>query len=95
MSKSHTFLSILVILISTFLSSCDKDYGNLNNPTVDSYLDNANQSQLNNLVAGTESAMRNNLGLYLDDIGILGRELYRFSNSDPRYYTDLLGANDA
>jgi hypothetical protein len=48
---------------------------------------------LNNLVSGTESGMRNNLSFYLDDAGTLGREGYRFSGSEPRYVTDLLGAN--
>ncbi|MEP7196969.1 MAG: RagB/SusD family nutrient uptake outer membrane protein [Saprospiraceae bacterium] len=95
MYKSYTLSTILLFLLTLFIASCDKDYGNLNNPTVDSYYNNANKSQLNNLVTGTESAMRNSLGFYLDDIGIIGREIYRFSNSDPRYYTDLLGANDA
>ncbi len=76
-------------------SSCKKDYGNLNNPTVEDFLNNATKSQLNNLVSGTESALRNSLGFYLDDVSIVGREIYRYSTSDPRYYTDLLGANDA
>lgn len=77
------------------MPSCKKDYGNLNNPTVEDYLKNPTRDQLNNLVSGTESSMRNELGLYLDDIGVLGREMYRFSVADPRYTTDLLGANDA
>ena len=83
-----------MFLTFSFLS-CKKDYGNLNNPTVNDFLNNASKSQLNNLVSGTESALRNSLGFYLDDVSIIGREIYRYSNSDPRYYTDLLGANDA
>lgn len=86
---------ILSIVISINFSSCSKEYANLNSPTVDEFLNNASKSQLNNLVSGTESAMRNSLGFYLDDVSVIGREIYRFSNSDPRYYTDLLGANDA
>ena len=92
-----------VILINTLLalglafsfSSCKKDYGNLNNPTVDDFLKNATRDQLNNLVSGTESSMRDNLGLYLDDVSVIGREIYRFSGSDPRYITDLLGGSNA
>ncbi len=83
------------MLVAFSFSSCKKDYGNLNSPTVEDFLNNANKSQLNNLVSGTESALRNSLGFYLDDVSVIGREIYRFSNSDPRYYTDLLGANDA
>src|SRR5262245_29547197 len=86
---------VLLMMIAFTFSSCEKDYGNLNSPTAGDVLDNANKDQLNNLVSGAESAMRIDLGLYLDDISVIGREIYRFSNSDPRYYTDLLGANDA
>ena len=86
---------LLLMLIAFTFSSCKKDYGNLNSPTAEDFLKNASKSQLNNLVSGTESALRNSLGFYLDDVSVVGREIYRFSNSDPRYYTDLLGANDA
>ena len=36
--------------------------------------------------------MRNSLNFYLDDVSIIGRETYRFSDSEPRYVLDLLGA---
>ncbi|MBS1915327.1 MAG: RagB/SusD family nutrient uptake outer membrane protein [Bacteroidetes bacterium] len=86
-----------VFLLSTGLifSSCKKDYGDLNHATVESFTSNATSSELNNLVSGTESGLRNNLALYLDVVGIIGREMYHFSASEPRYVTDLLGANDA
>lgn len=85
---------LILVLIATGIS-CSKDYGNLNGPSVEGYLKNATSDQLNNLVTGTESALRNNLSLYLDDIGVIGREIYRFSGSEPRFTTDLLGAADA
>jgi starch-binding outer membrane protein, SusD/RagB family len=81
--------------ITLGFSSCKKDYGDLNGATVESFTANASASELNNLVSGTESGMRNNLGLYLDDIGIIGREMYHFSGSEPRYVTDLLGGGGA
>lgn len=89
--------NIIIISILFFFSySCKKeDYGNLNSPTVEAFLRNATEAELNNLVTGTESGMRTNVNLYLDDAGTLGREGYRFSNSEPRYVTDLLGANGA
>lgn len=94
--KKSININLLFFIVAVFcFSSCKKDYGNLSSPVVDDFLSNANSSQLNNLVSGTESTMRNSLGFYLDDIGVVGREIYRFSISDPRYYTDLLGANDA
>lgn len=82
-------------LLSSLFFSCKKDYGNLNGPTVEAYQNNATIAELNNLVSGTESGMRNSIAFYLDDVGIIGREIYHFSNSEPRYVTDLLGANNA
>ena len=87
--------SLLVVSVSTLFISCQKDYGNLNSPTVESFLSNASASDLNNLVTGSESGMRTNMALYLDDVGTIGRENYRFSASEPRYVTDLLGADNA
>ena len=95
MQKNITIHSILFLSIIFFFTSCKKDYGNLNNATVEDFLKNATQSKLNNLVSGTESGMRNVLALYLDDVGTIGREGYHFSTSEPRYVTDLLGANSA
>jgi starch-binding outer membrane protein, SusD/RagB family len=82
-------------MIAVTIVSCQKDYGNLNSPTAENFLTNATAGDLNNLVTGTESGLRNNLGVYLDDVGSIGREEYRFSPAEPRYVTDLLGAADA
>ena len=87
--------SLLVISSSTLFISCQKDYGNLNSPTYESFLSNSSAADLNNLVTGSESGMRTNMALYLDDVGTIGRENYRFSASEPRYVTDLLGADNA
>jgi starch-binding outer membrane protein, SusD/RagB family len=95
MKKYIAIYSVLLMGAGLFLSSCKKDYGDLNNATVEAFLNNATPAELNNLVSGTESGMRNVLALYLDDVGTIGRELYHFSNSEPRYVTDLLGANSA
>jgi len=93
MKTTIKIYSILFLVIILFSTACKKDYGDLNNTTVQSLLNNATQSELNNLVSGTESGMRNVLNLYLDDVSIIGRETYRFSNSEPRYTLDLLGGN--
>lgn len=95
MKKIIAINTWLLIIIAVALSSCKKDYGNLNSPTAEEFLKNATKDQLNNLVSGTESAMRINMGLYLDNVGVMGREMYRFSTGDPRYTTDLLGAAGA
>ena len=94
--KRSKYISLIIATVMTiFLYSCKKDYGNLNSPTVEEFLDNATPTDLNILVSGTESGMRNSMGLYLDDVSTIGREGYRFSGSEPRYLSDLLGANDA
>jgi hypothetical protein len=87
--------SLLFISAGNLFISCQKDYGNLNSPTVQSFTSNSSISDLNNLVTGSESGMRTNMGLYLDDVGSIGRENYRFSASEPRYVTDLLGADNS
>ena len=91
-------IKIYIALFSVsllLLGSCKKDYGDLNGETIEDLTKNASQAQLNNLVSGTESGMRTSLSFYLDDASIIGRETYRFSNSEPRYVLDLLGANGA
>jgi len=79
-------------LVAAALPSCKKEYPNLNGPTVEEYAKNASKDQLNGLVAGSLSGMRINDGIYLDAVGIIGREMYRFSNADPRYVSELLGS---
>jgi len=85
----------VLVGIAILFSACKKDFGDLNGPTQQQFISNATQSELNNLVSGTESGMRTNVALYLDDVGTIGREIYRFSASEPRYVTDLLGAGGA
>ena len=95
MKKNTYRYSLLFAIIAMLLTSCKKDFGDLNNATVESLTTNATQSELNNLVSGTESGMRNALNFYLDDVSIIGRETYHFSGSEPRYVLDLLGANSS
>jgi len=95
MKKTNIIYIGLLVSTSVLFNACNKDYGNLNSPTVEAFSKNASQSELNNLVSGTESGMRNALALYLDDCGVLGREGYRFSGSEPRYVSDLLGGDNS
>lgn len=66
-----------------------------NNPSTDGITQNAQLSELQNLVVGTEAAMRIYLGTYLDDVSMIGREYYRFAASDPRVTGDILGKGAA
>src|ERR1700733_7196422 len=95
MKKNININICLLLCMGLLFGACKKDYGDLNNATVEAFSSNATPGELNNLERGTESRMGNNLALYLDDVGILGRELYHFATSEPRYVTDLLGANAA
>ena len=95
MKSVYKIYFIFLPLFAAGFAGCEKDYGNLNSPTEEDLLNNPTKDQLNNLVTGTESATRINLGLYLDDVSVIGREIYRFATGDPRYTTDLLGAEEA
>ena len=75
-------------------SSCKKEYGNLNGATIEGYSHDATKDQLNGLVIGAIGGMRNSEGTYLDAVGVIGREIYRFSGADPRFATDLLGQDN-
>jgi hypothetical protein len=85
---------VCLIAVAALLPSCKKEIGSLNSPIIEDY-QNASKAQLNNLVTGSESGMRNNIAMYLDVVGMIGREMYRFSGSEPRYVSDLLGAKNA
>jgi starch-binding outer membrane protein, SusD/RagB family len=92
MKRSINIYIVCLLIAAASLPACKKEYGNLNGPTVEEYAKNASKDQLNGLVAGSLSGMRINDGIYLDAVGIIGREMYRFSNADPRYVTELLGS---
>lgn len=84
---------LLAFYAFAVLSSCEID--NLNNPngaSLEEVVADASISDLNSLVSGTESLMRFDIGFYYDAVGVVGREYWRFTGSDPRYTADLLGA---
>jgi hypothetical protein len=93
--KKKLIVFSIILLGTMVIPSCKKEIGNLNSPTVEVFLGNASKSELNNLVTGSESGMRNNIAMYLDVVGMIGREMYRFSGAEPRYTTELLGFGDA
>ncbi|MFI5132576.1 MAG: RagB/SusD family nutrient uptake outer membrane protein [Chitinophagales bacterium] len=66
-----------------------------NNPGLGPISANPTLGEIQNLVTGIESGMRDNINFYLDDAGVIGREFYRFSTSDPRFTSDLLGKGTA
>lgn len=66
-----------------------------NNPSAPVIQGNATIAEIQNVVDGIQSGMRNNLGTYFDVVAVIGREYWRFSGSDPRYTQDLLGGDNA
>lgn len=87
---------VVLLALSLVLPACEvENIPDPNNSTIESVMENAAIADLNNMVVGTEAAMRIDLGTYYDDIGVVGREHYRFSGAEPRFTSDLLGAGSA
>lgn len=85
-----------VVILMVVLTACDINNAlDPNRPSPEGFTQNPTEQQLNLLVTGTLSQMRQNLGTYIDAVGIIGREHYRFSGSDPRFVGDLMGASGA
>lgn len=91
---SHSFLVVVVVALA-FPSCRVEPINDPNNPGIGPISSGATLSELQNLVDGTEAVMRSNLGNYYDDVSVIGREYYRFSLSDPRLTSDLLGKANA
>jgi len=88
------FITSGILTISMlFFYSCEfEDQVDPNNPNLQQYNEDATVNELNNIVVGMESGMRNGLTLYVTSTGTIARELYLF-NADPRNTEDLLGKN--
>lgn len=91
------YIKVISVSMSLFLFSACKVEPILdpNNPNASAIVINASLSELQNLADGCESGMRDALGFYYDDLNVIGREYYRFSSSDPRLTSDLLGKASA
>jgi hypothetical protein len=82
----------LLVCLAVLGSSCEiSEIDDPNNPQRDPIEENATIGELNNLVAGTESLLRDEMGFYYDAVSIIGREYYFFTDADPRYTGELVG----
>lgn len=95
MKKYITKLIIPVFATLSFVACQVSDFQDLNSPEVDAFENGLTRGDLQDLVGGILYSSRVTLGTYFDDCGVLGREYWRFSSSDPRFTTDLLGKGDA
>jgi hypothetical protein len=95
--KNINIIKLMTIACcSFFLISCDLEEGqDLNGPGIDAIEANASRGDISSLAQGIQSDMRVRLGTYLDGVGVIGRDYYRFSSSDPRFTTDLLGGGSS
>ncbi len=90
------FSTISVIAVALTLQSCKIDpILDPNSPGEGTISSNATLGEIQNVVTCTESGMRDAMAFYWDDVGVIGREFYRFSTSDPRFTSDLLGKGSA
>jgi starch-binding outer membrane protein, SusD/RagB family len=93
----NRYLKVLLLLIYTLvLNACEVDpIEDPNNPNANTIGLNASIGEIQNLATGIESGMRDNLNNYYDDVSVIGREIYRFSASDPRFTSELLGKGNS
>lgn len=92
--KKSFIIFLSVALTAGFFSSCKKEIAPLNGPSVDQLTGNPTILELNTAVTGSVSGMRIELDLYLDVTGVLGREFFRFSASEPSFTNELMGKDD-
>lgn len=89
-------LSSGMFLIVLCVTSCEVEpVFDPNNPSVGGITQNASLGEIQNLVVGTEAGMRQDMNFYFDGVSVIGREYYRYSTSDPRFTSDLLGKGSA
>jgi len=91
--KILKYICCLGLLLSVASCTID-DQINPNAPDINSVLTDATSQELNLLVAGVESSMRNGLETYVAASGSIAREMYKF-DADPRNTEDLLGKEGA
>jgi hypothetical protein len=95
-TNQYNFLMKYLVLTMIFvisITSCElDDIPDPNNPGVSSIETNATISEMQNLLDGIQAGMRNEYATYFDAVSVVGREIYRFSGSDPRYTGELLGS---
>jgi len=89
----HKVHIVLLGVLLVGLTSCSFDeQTDPNGPSLEGILTGASINQLNNLVVGIESTMRNSLGVQTVASGSAARELYIF-DADPRNTANVLGKN--
>ncbi len=95
MKKIYKKLTIGLFVALSFTACKVEEFSDFNSPDLNELLTDPSLGDIQDLIGGMQSSMRNRLGTYYDDLGVIGREYYRFSTSDPRFTSDLLGKESA
>ena len=89
----------LICAIVVLSTGCDilsiEDRSDPNNSELNQIINNPTPSDINTLVTGTESGLREELRIYHINVGMIGREMYRFLAAEPRNTADLLGKGNS
>ncbi len=94
MNKIFNYISraSLATILLLGASACSFDeITDSNGPSVDGVLQDATEGQLNELLLGVQSSMRNGITVETTTSGIMSREFYLF-DADPRNTGDILGS---
>ena len=100
--KSIKHIKQISILLVAFLivgTGCEvfnvEDKPDPNNVGLSSVINNPSQADIATLVTGTLSGMREPIQQYFIDVGMVGREMYRFLAAEPRFTQDLMGGGNS
>jgi len=92
-------ISFTAGLLAVLLAGCDlmgiSNEPDPNGPSLESVVQEPTREKIANVAVGVESGMRTDLNLYLTNVSMIGREVYRFSASEPRFTSELLGSGAA
>lgn len=91
--KQLAAFAVAGVLGSLFITACDLDVPNLNNPGLDELQDHPTAALVESACTGLLIGSRRNVAAengYVSQLGILGREAYNFDTADPRYITEML-----
>ena len=92
--KNLKYIILAAVCLSLFSCKID-EIVNPNGSSIEGLLLDANKSQLQTIVTGSEDLLRQEIGFYYDVTSIVGREYYFFTGSDPRYTGEVLGKGEA
>ena len=90
---------VSVLLLTLMFIGCNvldiQDRADPDDTELNGVIQNPSRADIITLATGTESSLRTDLRIYYIDLGMVGREMYRFLAAEPRNTRDLLGSGSA